>query len=72
MAELVLHAASAIVGLPFAAGRAQLLAAQPAAIVSVAPFKGQFEAASAIVKTRIGLASREESRAACATTIRRG
>ena len=55
MAELVLHAASAIVGLPFAAGRAQLLAAQPAAIVSVAPFKGQFEAASAIVKTRIGV-----------------
>ena len=55
VAELVLHAASAIVGLPFAAGRAQLLAAQPAAIVSVAPFKGQFEAASAIVKTRIGV-----------------
>lgn len=54
MAELVLHAASAIVGLPFSAGGAKLLAAQPAVIASVAPFVGQFEAVSAQVKKRIG------------------
>ncbi len=55
MAELVLHAVSAIVGLPFSAGGTKLLAAQPAAIVSVVPFKGQFETVSASVKTRIGV-----------------
>ncbi len=55
MAELVLQAASTIAGLPFEAGAAKLLAAQPAAIVSVAPFAGQFESVSAIVKTRIGV-----------------
>lgn len=55
MAELVLIAMPAIAGLPYEAGAAKVLDAQPAAIVSVAPFAGHFEAVSSIVKKRIGV-----------------
>lgn len=56
MADPVLQAQGATEGLelPFASGAARLLLAQPAALVWVAPFKGQYAAVSAIVLKRIG------------------
>ncbi len=56
MAEITLEPAAAIAGqeLPLAVGATRLLAAQPAALVSVGPFRGQLEEASKLLRSEIG------------------